>query len=65
MQSRFYFLQDVQGCKKVDCSKLQKKEESIFYNKQSCSNIIAPTETSHTKGETSVLFQCALLCFCE
>lgn len=29
----------------------EKKEESIFHNRQSCSYIIAPTETSHTEGK--------------
>ena len=29
----------------------RKKEESIFHNRQSCSYIIAPTETSHTEGK--------------
>lgn len=53
------------GVKGVDCSKnYTRKEKSIFHNRQSCSYIIAPTETPHTKWKHPFCSN-ALLCLFE
>lgn len=53
------------GCKRSGLFKnYRRKEKSIFHNRQSCSYIIAPTETPRTKGKHPFCSN-ALLCLFE